>query len=166
MKYNTFRIIRFSAITVFIVVIIIIFSQLICKKKSHNKLDQNNLQTNSITNEVQKIKYGSTVLPLSSEEKEIIQYQKSAITGPDVTKKGDSYQKTIVTSKYKLELRCDLKKGFNFWNRIKIDFNQNKNWDEKWTFSKDGYIKREVSPDDDEKYTYTYNLRGDHWLKK
>ena len=54
-----------------------------------------------------------------------------------------------------IELRCDQDKGYATWNRAKVDANNNKQFDETWTFKKDGTVERKVAPGDDQNYTQT-----------
>lgn len=51
-------------------------------------------------------------------------------------------------------------------NRLKIDLDRDDRDDEKWTFEDDGRVKRQVSPDDDERYTVEYRLDGEAWRLK
>lgn len=52
-------------------------------------------------------------------------------------------------------------------NRLKVDLDRDEKFDEKWTFEDDGRVKRQVAPEDDEKYTVEYRLEGEGWrLKK
>lgn len=166
MKYRTFRILRMIIIIVMIIAIIVLLSQTVCKKKPRKELVYDNKPASTKITEIPKIKYGEQELSITSIDKEILDYQKSGISTGEIDKDGESYKRIINTKDYRLELRNDIKKGFTFWNRIKVDYDKDKNWDEKWTFSKDGKIKREVSPNDNENYEYTYYLKGEQWEKK
>ncbi|HMV68423.1 MAG TPA: hypothetical protein PKA64_16360 [Myxococcota bacterium] len=54
--------------------------------------------------------------------------------------------------------------GSSTANRAKIDLDRDDKDDEKWTI--DGRaIKRQVSPDDDERYTETFLWTGDRWVR-
>jgi hypothetical protein len=165
MKYKTFSLIRKIALIVIgIVVLVAIFSLLCNRPKRHTVISSNHGTMK--TNEQIKPVYGSDVLPITKTDKEIFEYQKSDISTGVIDSQGDSYKKFITTANYKLDLRCDFKKGYSYWNRIKIDYDNDGNWDEKWTYQKNGKIKREVSSDDDEKYNYTYYLKADEWERK
>jgi hypothetical protein len=168
MKYNTFRKIRFIVIIIIIIIAVIMLSQLICNRKSRpiNTTNQTNTSSTTANNTIQKINYGSKVLAVTSLDKAIFEYQKSATSTGELDKDGETYQRIINTNDYLLQLRCDYKKGFTYWNRAKIDYNKNKKWDEKWTFSKDGNIKRQVSTKDNEDYDLSYHLKGDNWIIK
>jgi hypothetical protein len=164
MKYKTFRMIRFIVIIAVIIgLIILLASGGSKKKKSESNISENLTQVEKVE---QKIQFGAEELSLSAIDKEIFEYQKSSPSTGELDKKGESYKRVINTSAYKLELRNDFKKGFTYWNRIKIDYDKDKSWDEQWSFSKDGKIKREVSPNDNDNYEYTYYLKSDKWEKK
>ena len=66
----------------------------------------------------------------------------------------------------KAEFRSDKDKGSTTWNRVKIDYNGNKQDDERWDFKPDGSVKRRVSPSDDGNFTEEYTLQGEQWVKK
>ncbi len=55
-------------------------------------------------------------------------------------------------------------------NRLKIDLDRDDKWDEKWTFvkpgSRDGGVKRQVAPNDDEVYSVEYRLLHGKWVLK
>jgi hypothetical protein len=81
--------------------------------------------------------------------------------------KGNTLQWVYKDAGIRAEFRCDKDKGFNYWNRVKIDYNGNGKDDERWDFKKDGTIKRRVAPNDDENFTETYTLQGDNkWVKQ
>jgi hypothetical protein len=165
MKYKTFALFRKITIIIFSVVILIVLFSLLCNKPSRHKTisSNNNYPTSSIS---AKPSYGASYLAISKIDKEIFEYQKSDIKTGSIDAQGDSYKKFITTANYKLDLRCDFKKGYSYWNRIKIDFNKDGKWDEKWSYQKNGKIKREVSSEDNENYDYTYFLKADGWEKK
>jgi hypothetical protein len=81
------------------------------------------------------------------------------------TSDGTSRKWVVKTSRFKAEFRCDTAKGFNYWNRVKLDFNNNKRYEEKWDFKPDT-VKRRVAPNDDENYTEEYRLQGETWVRK
>lgn len=108
--------------------------------------------------------YGAQTLPLSPTDRQIIDHQKSGTATGKQDENG--LKQTVVMGGMKLDMRSDTKKGYSYWNRIKVDYNQNRAWDEKWSFGKDGKIRREVSPSDNEDYTIRYTLQGDHWEKQ
>jgi hypothetical protein len=169
MKYKNFRIIRFIIIIIFIITVIILLSRLVCSKKT-KPADYSSQPTTSSSykgvESTSKINYGDKVLPVSLIDKEIFEYQKSNTSTGEPDKDGETYIRLINTNNYLLQLRCDHKKGFTYWNRAKIDYNKNKKWDEKWSFSMNGNIKRQVSAKDDENYDLSYHLKGDHWIIK
>ena len=65
-----------------------------------------------------------------------------------------------------IELRCDESKGFKTWNRVKLDLDRDKQWDEAWDLRPDGGVKRRVAPNDDENYSVTYDLEGGAWVRR
>lgn len=53
-------------------------------------------------------------------------------------------------------------------NRLKIDYDRDEKWDEKWSFEREGThteVKRFVAPADDENYTVEYRMRAGRWVK-
>lgn len=67
---------------------------------------------------------------------------------------------------YRAEFRADA--GSTTWNRVKIDYNNNKQWDEKWDFKPDGSIKRQISPSDDGNYPVQYRGKNgaNEWTRE
>lgn len=64
-----------------------------------------------------------------------------------------------------IELRCDRNKGAATWNRVKIDADGDKRFDELWEVG-DGDIRRKVSPADDETYPLVFRREGDAWAPR
>ncbi|MES2463454.1 MAG: hypothetical protein V4671_23010 [Armatimonadota bacterium] len=96
--------------------------------------------------------------------REILKMQKEPLSkGED---KGDSLRWVVSDAGIKAEFRSDKSKGSTTWNRVKIDYNNNKQYEEKWDFKPDGSIKRQVSPNDDNRYTEEYRLQGEKWVRK
>jgi hypothetical protein len=96
--------------------------------------------------------------------REILKMQKQPLSnGED---KGDSLRWVVSDNGIKAEFRSDRSKGSTTWNRVKIDYNNNKQYEEKWDFKPDGSIKRQVSPNDDNNYTEEYRLQGEKWVLK
>lgn len=80
---------------------------------------------------------------------------------------GDKVKDAFSGKPYKVNLYKDA--GQAGVNRLKIDLNRNEKWEEKWSFSTEGgqrVVKRQVAPNDDEKYTEEYRLDGKRWVKK
>jgi len=123
--------------------------------------NQNNAQATN-----PKANYGSNQMPVSSMDNEIMQYQRSTNTAAGKPDDKGGLKYFITTNAYKLDLRCDQAKGFAYWNRIKVDYDQDKQWDEKWSFSNSGKIKREIASNDDGNYNLAYELQGSNWVKK
>lgn len=96
--------------------------------------------------------------------REILKLQKSPLSKGE--NKGDSLRWIVSDNGIKAEFRSDKGKGSTTWNRVKIDYNNNKQYEEKWDFKPDGSIKRQVSPNDDGNYTEEYRLQGGKWVLK
>lgn len=165
MKYKTFALLRKIALIILFIALFIWLLSSVCGKSKKRAINSIN-NTTTQSSEAVKPAYGSDELPVSKIDKEIFGYQKSDISTGKIDDQGDSYKKFINTSSYKVDLRCDFKKGYSYWNRIKVDLNNDGNWDEKWTYQKNGQIRKEVSPDDNEKYEYKYFLKNEVWVKK
>lgn len=112
-----------------------------------------------------KPQYGAQELPLSSTEQEILQLQKEPLSLGKQDDNG-SLKRTVKKGSVKLDIRCDQNKGFTSWNRIKVDWDNNKKYDEKWNFRPDGTVARFVSPNDDEDYSIEYRLYNNVWKLK
>jgi hypothetical protein len=96
--------------------------------------------------------------------REILKMQKQPLSnGED---KGESLRWVVSDNGIKAEFRSDKNKGSTTWNRVKIDYNNNKQYEEKWDFKPDGSIKRQVAPNDDNNYTEEYRLQGEKWVLK
>jgi hypothetical protein len=113
---------------------------------------------NSVTADPQGRNYG-----LTDVQREILKLQKEPLTNG--SSDGNSRKWVVKTSRYKAEFRCDEDKGSQVWNRVKIDFNNNKKYDERWDFKPDT-VKRRVARNDDENYTAEYRLQGETWVRK
>ncbi|HUH04227.1 MAG TPA: hypothetical protein VML75_19650 [Kofleriaceae bacterium] len=73
---------------------------------------------------------------------------------------GDKKKDAIKGRSYKVNLYQDA--GHSVMNRAKIDLDRDDKWDEKWTFDGDN-IARQVAPNDDEKYTLSFDWTGTDW---
>lgn len=163
MKYKTFALIRKIVIVILLVFAIFWLFSSVCGKS--NKSVKNIPQSVKNPDPVKPV-YGSATMVITDTDKDVFKYQKSDITSGKIDDQGDSYKKFINSANYKIDLRCDFKKGYSFWNRIKVDFDKDGKWDEKWWFQKNGEIRKEVSSDDNEVYEYKYFLKGDVWEKR
>jgi hypothetical protein len=107
---------------------------------------------------------GGDTAAFTDVHREILKMQKEPLSkGED---KGDSLRWIVSDAGIKAEFRSDKSKGSTTWNRVKIDYNNNKHYEEKWDFKPDGSIKRQVAPNDDDKYTEEYKLQGEKWVLK
>lgn len=81
---------------------------------------------------------------------------------------GDKVKDAFPGQAYKVSLYKDA--GETGVNRVKIDYDRDEKWDEKWTITREGgkeQVKRQVSPTDDDKtYSEEYRLREGSWVKK
>ncbi len=77
--------------------------------------------------------------------------------------RGDKIKDAFPSEKWKVNLYQDA--GNTRPNRLKIDFDRDEKWDEKWTFEGEE-VKRQVAPKDDDVYTVEYRLRAGAWVKK
>lgn len=102
--------------------------------------------------------------PLSALDRKVIELSKSALTNG--TSDGSGRKWRIKQDRIVIELRSDTAKGATTWNRLKIDLDRDKNWDEAWDLKPGKPIKRRIAPADDENYTVTYDLQGDTWVKR
>lgn len=102
--------------------------------------------------------------PLSSLDRRVIELSKAPLTNGSSDGAGRKWR--VKENRMVVELRSDTAKGFTTWNRIKIDLDRDKNWDEAWDLKPGKPIKRRIAPADDENYTVTYDLQGDTWVKR
>lgn len=101
---------------------------------------------------------------LSDVDREVLQMQKKPLSNGTSDPKGLKWR--VKKGSVVIELRCDKDKNYNYWNRAKVDANNNKQFDETWAFKKDGTIERRVAPNDDQNYTQTFRLQGETWIAK
>lgn len=74
--------------------------------------------------------------------------------------------KDAIPGQVKVNLYADGGQGVN---RAKLDLDRDDKFDEKWTFERAGgtwKVKRQVAPNDDEKYTLEYRLQEGRWVQK
>jgi hypothetical protein len=102
--------------------------------------------------------------PLSSLHKDVLELAKQPLT--QGTSDGKSRKWRVKRGKITIELRSDTDKGSTTWNRLKIDLDRDKEWDEAWDFVSGKPVKRRTSPADDGVYTVTYDLRGERWVPR
>jgi hypothetical protein len=102
---------------------------------------------------------------LTDAEQEILRLQSSPITNGVSDPKNGTRRWVVDEPGFHAEFRSDTAKGSAYWNRVKIDWNGNGRFDEKWDFRPDGSVKRRVAPADDENYTEQYRLQGNRWLQ-
>lgn len=102
--------------------------------------------------------------PLSSLDRKVIELSKGALTNGSADSSGRKWR--VKQDRITIELRSDSAKGSTNWNRLKIDLDRDKNWDEAWDLKPGKPIKRRIAPADDENYTVTYDLQGETWVKR
>ncbi len=174
MKYKTFAAIRTGA---FIGIPVIALVVLIRSCSTSEHTDQASpdgdmatqqamsKQRGSSTSSNEKPRYGEQELALSDIEREILGLQKDPISLGKEDDNG-SIKRTVRKGSIKLDIRCDKNKGFSSWNRIKVDWDNNGKYDEKWNFRQNGTVARFVSPSDDEDYSMEYRLDDSKWTRK
>lgn len=79
---------------------------------------------------------------------------------------GESVKWRKKSAQSTVEYRCDKAKGFTMWNRVKIDRDNDKKFDEKWSITSPTEVKRMVSTADDGSYDATYDLTGATWTRR
>jgi hypothetical protein len=79
---------------------------------------------------------------------------------------GDSRKWRVKTSATTVEYRCDVGKGKTYWNRVKIDRDNDKSFDEKWDIKSGREVKRTVSTSDNGDYDAVYDLKGQTWKRR
>ncbi|MFZ1573049.1 MAG: hypothetical protein WAT89_09970 [Candidatus Kapaibacterium sp.] len=132
---------------------------------NYNNNEQNiPQQNNSIANT--RTIFGAPKVIVGAIDNEILQYQRATNIQSGKPDDNGGVRYFVNTNAYKLDLRSDKAKGFAYWNRIKVDYDKDKQWDEKWSFGKDGKIKREISSSDDGNYDMKYELNGENWERK
>lgn len=102
--------------------------------------------------------------PLSALDRKVIGFSKEALTNGSSDGKARKWR--IKENRLVIELRSDTDKGSTTWNRLKIDLDRDKKWDESWDLKPGKPIKRRIAPADDENYTVTYDLQGETWVKR
>ncbi len=175
MKYSTFAAIRKGLfIGAPIIALVLLFRSCTgCGSSTEPMMDRQQLQSQQSQgqlsqpqqNIIAKPRYGSQELPLTSIESEILQLQKDPLILGKEDDNG-SIKRTVRKGSVKLDIRCDKHKGFTVWNRLKVDWDNNGKYDEKWSFRQDGSVARFVAPNDDEGYTLEYRLGDSMWRLK
>lgn len=101
---------------------------------------------------------------LAALERKVIRFSQQALTNG--SSDGSSRKWRIKEDRITVELRSDTAKGSTTWNRLKVDLDRDKNWDEAWDLKPGKPIKRRIAPADDENYTVTYDLQGETWVRR
>lgn len=172
MKYSTFRLVRLGVIVVLCIGIVIGLRSCMGCGQQHmrvenhpeNRSSQPTVQSPASQPEARPT-LGAAVMPITDADRAVLSYHDSPLV-KNLDDSGENYKKFVKASGYNLDLRCDFKKGFDGWNRIKVDWDKDKQWDEKWSFNEKGEVKRQISPDDDGNYAYSYILQGTQWVLK
>lgn len=76
---------------------------------------------------------------------------------------GDKIKDAFPNEPFKINVYCD--KGETSWNRVKVDYNRNEKWDEKWELVAGQPSKRMVASKDDENYDEVYRWVDGKWVK-
>ena len=77
---------------------------------------------------------------------------------------GDKAKDVLPREAFKVSLYAD--NGSAAWNRLKIDYNRNEKWDEKWDLENGQPVKRHVASRDNEVYDKEYRWQGGLWVEK
>lgn len=77
---------------------------------------------------------------------------------------GDKAKDVMPREAFKVNLYAD--NGSPTWNRLKVDYNRNEKWDEKWDLTDGQPVKRHVASRDNEVYDREYRWQGGRWVEK
>lgn len=77
---------------------------------------------------------------------------------------GDKIKDAFPSEPFKINVYHDA--GETGWNRVKVDYNRNEKWDEKWEFVDGKPTKRMVASKDDEQYDEIYRWADGKWVKQ
>lgn len=157
MKYSTFRIIRLTFIISLVIASFVVIMNVLPDKKEVTNEQSIDIPRNTIRKETENT--------LTAIDKQILDLQKNPIE-KNIDKTGKNYKKYKKYADFIVDIRCDFSKGFSYWNRIKVDFDKDKNYDEKWTFGEKGNIRKSVSTYDDGNYDVEYELVNSTWIRR
>lgn len=173
MRYRTFIRIQIAvAIVLLVIGVKVCTTYLVPSRNSDTSSESKSSQINTTSNtnspsQIESAKHASTkpgdkVLDMTPIDNKVIELQQTQVTQV-LDKSGKNYKKFMKLPDFIVDLRCDFTKGFSSWNRIKVDFDKDKKYDEKWTFRENGQIIKEISSSDNETYDYEYILKGTAW---
>lgn len=77
---------------------------------------------------------------------------------------GDKIKDAFPRESYKVNVYRDANSPT--WSRIKIDYNRNERWDERWELEDGRPVKKQVSSADNEVYDQEYRRQGGQWVRK
>ncbi|HYF03190.1 MAG TPA: hypothetical protein VEC36_07430 [Patescibacteria group bacterium] len=171
MKYKTFARLRTLGIVGVVVAGIFGISQCNSGDTPEQALPRET-QTRQIPQQTQAtpsgatVQYGADILPKTTADDVIFktQMEPTSLGKPD--DKNGGLKRTVRKNGLKMYLKSDTHKGYDYWNRVKVDYQDNGKWDEQWIFSKNGAVRREVSQKEDENFDMIYTLEGAHWVLK
>lgn len=112
------------------------------------------------------IQYGSETLARTSADELVFKTQQEATSLGKPDEKNGGLKRTVKTGGLKMYLKSDTHKGYDYWNRVKVDYQNDNKWDEQWIFSKNGDVRREISQNQDENFDMIYTLEGNQWVLK
>jgi len=171
MRYRTFKTLRILLLFLIVAATVKVCSMLVpSRNDSTSAHNYENTVSGSISDKKQNNdmsndgtpKLGDQFLQLSDIDNRVLEMQLSDIT--DVKdKSGKNYKKFKKFPTFIIDMRCDFTKGFTTWNRIKVDLDKDKKYDEKWTFRNNGEVIKEISSSDDENYDYEYKMKDKKW---
>ncbi|MDQ3816907.1 MAG: hypothetical protein M3362_04330 [Acidobacteriota bacterium] len=77
---------------------------------------------------------------------------------------GDKIKDAFPRESYKVNIYRDA--GSTTWSRVKIDYNRNERWDERWELEDGRPVKKQISSADNEVYDQEYRWQGGQWVRK
>ena len=77
---------------------------------------------------------------------------------------GDKIKDAFPRETYKVNIYRD--GGSATWNRLKIDYNRNERWEEKWELEDGQPVKKHVSTADNDVYDQEFRWQGGQWVRK
>ena len=178
MKYTTFTTLRTLGLVGVVVAAFFGISQCnssdapeVLPRETQTQTQQIPQQTQSrtqpqVTSPSAAIQYGADILPKTTNDDVVFktQMEPNSVGKPD--DKNGGLKWTVRKNGLKMYLKSDTHKGYDFWNRVKVDYQDNGKWDEQWIFSKNGAVRREVAVKEDENFDMIYTLEGNQWVLK
>lgn len=80
------------------------------------------------------------------------------------TQSGDKIKDALPRESYKVNVYRD--GASPTWNRVKIDYDRDEKWDEKWDLEDGRPVKKQVSTADNDSYDREFRWQGGQWVEK